>query len=81
MSAVRFDEFTKVLATTGLSRRGVLKSLGVLLGATVAAGAVALSPTQADAVGNCGTCPNGTVCCRPKGGGGGWSCRHPGQCA
>lgn len=82
MGAHGFDELTKGLAT-GVSRRSMLKTLGVIFGATAAAGAVLSgSPREAEAVGQCGnTCPNGRVCCKPKGGGGGWACRHPGQCA
>jgi hypothetical protein len=73
------DQLSKGLAL-GVSRRGMLKTLGALVGATAVG--VALSPQHAEAVGNCPSrCPNGTVCCKPKGGGGGWACRHPGQCA
>jgi hypothetical protein len=78
MSAHAIDQLSKGLAL-GVSRRGMLKTLGALVGATAVG--VALAPKHAEAVGGCGTCPQGTVCCKAKGGGGGWACRHPGQCA
>lgn len=71
--AERFDQLARDITEKGVSRRGVLRKLGLGLGGALVAAAVPASaqaapcPQGSQKCGGAGCCPQDTVCCKIQG--------------